>query len=241
MSDQNNNFIRFNYFNIFRKNENNQELISPMRVKYNKNIWIDICKNYLSDEQWIEKCNDDLISSIYNMNLKDYINELFPDVYDLIKEMALEYYKVNIEDENIIICLGTINDYRKIDEDFDNELLFIEYCNSEISRLDKNRLISKNILENAGFEETTLENMKTFYKDNYNIDNYVSYRVWTDQFDRSTDKILKLDIDNGLTNSKRTWHLHIDNNSCQTIGSADIDNVWEFNTLMQVFGSKFRL
>ena len=28
---------------------------------------------------------------------------------------------------------------------------------------------------------------------------------------------------------------------CESIGSADIDNIWEFNTLMEVFGSKFRL
>ena len=50
-----------------------------------------------------------------------------------------------------------------------------------------------------------------------------------------------INIDNGYNNRGTGWHLHIDNDMCETIGSADIDTVWEFNTLMQVFKSKFRL
>ena len=61
------------------------------------------------------------------------------------------------------------------------------------------------------------------------------------KFDKNPGKVLKLDFDNGLTNSGRSWHLHIDNCDCCSIGSADLNSIEQFNKLMEVFDSNFRL
>lgn len=99
-------------------------------------------------------------------------------------------------------------------------------------------LITEDILVNNGFEflkhETEL--LSKYQKDNYGIDHYVMYRLWTND-----EHPIKLDIDNGWTNSGRKWSLHIDNNDCETIGYADIDTLEQFNKLMEIFESKFRL
>jgi hypothetical protein len=140
-----------------------------------------------------------------------------------------------------MIYLATTTDYRKVNEQFDNELTFLEYMNSEISEMDKNRYITDDILKEAGFE--FLENESNLGREANKLNfevcsaDYKVFRKWTD------DKPfpIKLDIDNGPNNRGTSWHLHIDNNSCETIGCADISTIWEFNTLMQVFKSKFRL
>ena len=51
----------------------------------------------------------------------------------------------------------------------------------------------------------------------------------------------KLDIDNGWNNRGTKWSVHIDNDACETIGYADIDTIEQFNKLMEIFDSKFRL
>ena len=75
----------------------------------------------------------------------------------------------------------------------------------------------------------------------WNLDDYITLRCWTDDVDKNPGKALKLDIDNGLTNSGRAWHLHIDNCDCCSIGSADLNSIEQFNKLMEVFDSNFRL
>lgn len=93
-------------------------------------------------------------------------------------------------------------------------------------------LITEEMLLNAGFEYLG----KQTHLELYGIKDYKVFRKWTD--DRSP---IKLDIDNGWNNSGKHWHLHIDNSDCNTIGCADIDYVWQFNKLMEVFGSEFKL
>ena len=44
-----------------------------------------------------------------------------------------------------------------------------------------------------------------------------------------------------VTNNGTNWNMHLDNEDCETIGSADIDYVWQFNKMMEIFDSKFRL
>lgn len=98
--------------------------------------------------------------------------------------------------------------------------------------------ITEDILINAGFEflkhETEL--LAEYEKTNHGIDNYKTFRKWTDD-----ELPIKLDIENGYNNSGRKWHLHIDNDHCETIGCADIDTVEQFNKLMEVFDTNFRL
>jgi hypothetical protein len=99
-------------------------------------------------------------------------------------------------------------------------------------------LITKDILENAGFEYMEQESKlcEEYQKTTYGITDYKLYRKCTD------DKHpIKLDIDNGWNNRGTKWSLHIDNDACETIGCADIDYTWQFNKLMEVFDSSLRL
>ena len=98
--------------------------------------------------------------------------------------------------------------------------------------------ISEDVLINAGFEYLELESnlLSEYQKETYGIDNYKMLRKWTND-----DYPIKLDIDNGYNNRGTSWHLHIDNNTCETIGSADIDTIEQFNMLMEIFDSKFRI
>ena len=229
------------YFNIFKcTNDNPEELISTLRVRYEEKIWEKIREIYLdNDQEYIEKSFKDPYNSMYHLNIKQYIKELFIDVYELMKGLLWED-NINLDDECFMIYLATSGDYRKVNEQFDNEMAFLEYMNSEISEMDKHRYISRKILEGAGFEY--LEEESNLGRKTYEMNcdlcsyNYSIYRKWTND-----DNPIKLDIDNGQNNRGTSWHLHIDNSDCQTIGSADIDTVWEFNTLMQIFKSKFRL
>ena len=103
------------------------------------------------------------------------------------------------------------------------------------------KLISKELLLSSGFKDITYDYEKQFHKEYEGLDDYVTLRCWTDDVDKNPGKVLKLDIDNRLTNSGRLWHIHVDNCDCCSIGSADIDTVEQFNKLMEIFDSKFRL
>lgn len=98
--------------------------------------------------------------------------------------------------------------------------------------------ITEDILEKNGFELIgTNQVIKSHYKDQFGIDNYVEYRIWT----KDKNNAIKIDIDNGINNRGTKWHVHIDNELCESIGCADIDTIYEFNTLMKVFGSEYEL
>ncbi len=104
--------------------------------------------------------------------------------------------------------------------------------------MEKNTIITEDILVNSGFEylEHETDLLTGYQKETFGIDNYKVFRIWTND-----DNPIKLDIDNGCNNRGTSWHLHIDNDICETIGTADIDTVEQFNKLMEVFDSKFRL
>lgn len=230
------------YFNIFKTTlEDPGELITTIRIRYETKIWDKILETYLNTPEYAKLSYDDPYGSIYHLNIKLYIKELFPKVYDLIKGLVLHDNRINLDDDYFIICLATTADYRKVNEQFDNEMAFLEYMNSEMSEMDKNRYITDDILKKAGFE--FLENESNLgreaHKQNFELcsEDYSVYRKWT----KDKPFPIKLDIDNGPNNRGTKWHLHIDNSDCETIGCADISTVWEFNTLMQVFKSKFRL
>ena len=105
--------------------------------------------------------------------------------------------------------------------------------------MEKNIPITIDLLKSLGFEEITMPTMKEYYKKEFHQDDYIELRKWTDGSDFSN--VLKLDIDNGPNNRGSLWHLHIDNADCCSIGSADISYDWEFNKLMEIFESNFRL
>ena len=173
----------------------------------------------------------------YGYNIKKELNELYPEI---IRELQVQTGKDILNDDNIGVRLVSSYVYRMYDEQYDNECRFVEYIMSEKAYEDKQTPITEEILKNAGFEDITKDFERDYYKKELDIDNYSCWRVFTNDNDGDVS-FIKLDISNDLTNRGTKWHLHIDNDVCETIGSADIDTVWEFNTLMEVFGSKFRL
>ena len=152
---------------------------------------------------------------------KDVVMELLDSLVDHRKYR--EEYECAFRDGNN----GAIDVIKwRIDnlEVYDNELKSIECITSEKVKEDKEAQITKEILYRAGFE----------CLDTYT--NYIVFRKWTND-----SSPLKIEIDNEENNRKSEWHVHIDNCDCDTIGTADIDTVSEFNTLMQVFESNFRI
>lgn len=171
----------------------------------------------------------------YGYNIKQELIDKCPDV---INELCESFGTEIIGNDNIGICLISSYDYRQYDKQYDNECRFVEYMMSEKLKEDKETLITEELLIDNGFEYLERESnlTKDYQNQLYEKDNYKVFRKWTND-----SSPLKLDIDNGVNNRGTEWYLHIDNDHCESIGSADIDNIWEFNTLMEVFGSKFRL
>jgi len=101
-----------------------------------------------------------------------------------------------------------------------------------------NILITEEILKNNGFEYLEHESnlINGLEESLYDVKNYKIFRKWTDD-----EHPIKLDINNGWNNRGTKWSIHIDNEDCETIGCADIDYTWQFNKLMEVFESNFRL
>lgn len=103
----------------------------------------------------------------------------------------------------------------------------------------KQLYITEDILKNIGFENTTTSIEKEYYEKYFFIEDYSSWKRDTSDIDGKNYIII--DFMKGIVNSDNIWNMHLDNNICQTIGSADISTIWQFNTLMEVFNSKFRL
>ena len=97
--------------------------------------------------------------------------------------------------------------------------------------------ITKEILLNNGFKEVYKEELwKNTYKDFYGVDDFFMAELWTED-----ESPIKIDMRNKITNNGTEWNMHLDNEDCETIGSADIDYIWQFNKMMEIFNSKFRL
>jgi len=206
-----------------------------IKIRSEKDIWYDIVNSpEYSTNEMLEKFHQSPYDFIYNQDIKEKLLEIYP-------EFRKSNEDINFDSLEVHVTMITQNEYREHDEQFDNEMKFLEYFNSEKISIDKKTLISKEILEENGFEYITQDFEKKYYKEHEGIEDYKFYRILTDSVDKNPSKVLKLDIDNRLTNSGRLWHLHIDNCDCCSIGSADLDNVWQFNMLMEIFGSKFRL
>lgn len=97
--------------------------------------------------------------------------------------------------------------------------------------------ITKEILLNNGFKRVYKEELwKNAYKNFYGVDDFFMAELWTeDEFP------IKIDMRNKITNNGTEWNMHLDNEDCETIGSADIDYIWQFNKMMEIFNSKFKL
>ena len=92
----------------------------------------------------------------------------------------------------------------------------------------KNILITSDILLKNGFETNIFVSSDEF--------TYKSYTLWT-----KDKEPLKIDMVYKHTNNGANWYMHIDNCDCETIGSADIDYIEQFNKMMEIFESNYEL
>ena len=216
------------YFEVY----NDQEPLEHINIRTEQEIWRQICESpeYTTDEMF-DKFHQSPYDWMHHQDFKKKLLEIYPDFITI-------YPDIDFNRKDIHIRMIPQIEYRQYDEKFDNEMKFLEYIQSEKASTDKHTPINFKILEDGGFklQEAETNLIKKYQEETYGIKDYKSYRLWTN--DKNP---IKLDIDNGWNNRGTKWSLHIDNNACETIGYADIDNVWEFNTLMEVFGSKFRL
>ena len=233
------------YFRLVKLCSNDKydfEILSCIKKYDDRDIWLAIYDKFIDMMECDEEHYKDTYSSIYCRDLKKMLNVVAPDILDNFKPY-LTNHNIDLNQEDIAVYLASSNDYAKFDDKFASEMAFAEYINSETAEMDKHRNITENILIDAGFEYLEIES--NCGRDINSTDpelfspTYAIFRKWINNKDSSN--VLKLDIDNGYNNRGTGWHLQIDNDACETIGSADIDTVWEFNALMQVFKSKFRL
>ena len=104
--------------------------------------------------------------------------------------------------------------------------------------MDNNIVITKEMLLNIGFDIPFNSSMiDKIYKEAYELDEFFMCTYYTD--DEETP--LKIDMLYQCTNNGAEWHMLIDNIRCESIGSADITYVEQFNKMMEIFNSNFRL
>ena len=96
-------------------------------------------------------------------------------------------------------------------------------------------VITVEMLLDNGFKDTTSKFELDYYTSIGEI-LYSVYTLWT-----KDDKPVKIDMMHCLTNSGAKWLMHIDNEVCNSIGSCDIDYIWQFNAMLEILNSKFRL
>ena len=165
--------------------------------------------------------NTDFFEYISN-ELKNYIKQRHPNISDT--------YKVKVI---------TKEDYKQYDEKFAHECDFIDYFNSHLAKIDKSTKIDEDILEANGFEDKTWDKEKEFWN-NQGIKDFSTWHKDTSDIDG--DNYIIIDMNKGVVNKiDAIWGVHIDNEICETIGSIDLSNIWQFNMFMEILGSKFRL
>lgn len=176
--------------------------------------------------------------NLYEDDIKDILIRVFHEsLYIMSKQ--LEEYNIKMN-ENIGVQMITEYEYRQNNSKFDNEMKFVEYLISEQAQHDKHTNISEDILRSANFERVDEEWERSIMTDEYYIKDYSSWKICTISVD-NYENSLNINLSKGNTNNGALWHVHIDNNACMTIGCADISTVWQFNTFMEILGSKFRL
>ena len=106
--------------------------------------------------------------------------------------------------------------------------------------MNRYRDITEQILIDNNFENITKNHEAEYWKTSeYAIQDFSEWRKDTSEVDG--DNYVIINMKKGITNNGADWGVHIDNYFCASIGSADISTTWQFNMLMKIFGSKFRL
>ena len=223
------------YFELYTECEDRHQGIAYLHISTEQEIWKEICDQFLCTDEHFEKFSKSPYDAIYNTDIKHYLRVVSPEVLNHFNPV-IEGFDINDDKYKVRMC--TEREYRAHDEKFNQEMTFLEGFKSDKEAMDKLIEISEDILKEAGFEENTNEIEKTFWE-SQGIKDYSSWR--RDTHDVDGDQYIIIDFRKGVTNNCASWGMHLDNNICESIGSADISNVWQFNTIMNVFGSKFRI
>ena len=86
----------------------------------------------------------------------------------------------------------------------------------------------------AGFKDITKSYEKEFWEGN-GVKNYSEWQLWT------PDGKALIIMSYGITNNNALWGLHVDNEACDSIGSADISTIYQFNLIMEALNLEYRL
>ena len=97
-------------------------------------------------------------------------------------------------------------------------------------------LITEDILLKNGFTPfLNLEN-KILYEEIWELDELKMYKISTNE-----ENFININMLYKCTNNGAEWHMHLDNDNCESIGSADISYIDQFNKMMEIFDSSFRI
>lgn len=125
---------------------------------------------------------------------------------------------------------------RKLHEDYDNQMSFVEYVMSKKANIDRITKIDSKILQDNGFERDD-EKTKLFESI---VDDYESWSKIV-KLDNDED-FVKIDLSYGFANSlNKNWNCYIYNNIYEFVASIDLNTVWEFNELMDLTHIPFKL
>ena len=98
-------------------------------------------------------------------------------------------------------------------------------------------LITEDILLKNGFIYfLTKDSEKEAYEEIWGLDEFKMYTICTNE-----ENFIKIDMMYKCTNNGAEWHMHLDNDNCESIGSADISYIDQFNKMMEIFDSSFRI
>ena len=86
----------------------------------------------------------------------------------------------------------------------------------------------------AGFKDITKSYKKEFWERN-GVKNYSEWQLWT------PDRKALIVMSYGITNNNALWELHVDNEACDSSGSAGISTVYQFNLIMEALNLEYRL
>lgn len=215
------------YFGIYKKDPNgNEEVLQSIHLRLSKDesdcLYHDISSiKYVTIDERYYLCDRDIKKII----IDNYTHIFF----------KFDWKNIDVNDPNIELRVMPESQYRELHEDYDNQLLFVEYVMSEKANVDRITNITSGILSEAGFvkddEDTKiLESM---------VDDYES---WSKIVNIGYDAFVKIDLSYGLTNSlNNNWNCHVDNNVYESIASVDLNTIWEFNELMDLMKIPFKL
>lgn len=215
------------YFGIYKKDSSgNEEVLQSIHLRLSKNesdcLYHDISSiKYGSINERYYLCDRDI---------KKIVIDNYTHIFS-----KFDWKDIDVNDSNIELRVMSESQYRELHEDYDNQLVFVEYVMSEKANIDRVTNITSNILSEAGFvkddEDTKiLESM---------VDDYES---WSKIVNIGNDNFVKIDLSYGLTNSlNNNWNCHVDNNVYESIASIDLNTIWEFNELMDLMKIPFRL